>query len=76
MLTDVVMPGMNGVELSKELAPMRPEMKVLIMSGYTANAIVHQGILESGIAFIPKPFAMVSLTRKVREVLGSGAAAR
>ncbi len=74
MLTDVVMPGMNGVELSKRLAPMQPEMKVLFMSGYTADAIVHQGILESGIAFIQKPFTMDSLAHKVREVLGSGAA--
>ncbi|MFA6147900.1 MAG: response regulator [bacterium] len=74
MLTDVVMPGMNGVELSKRLAPVKPEMKVLFMSGYTANAIVHQEILESGIAFLQKPFTMASLARKVREVLGSGAA--
>jgi hypothetical protein len=73
MLTDVVMPGMSGVELSKRLAPMQPEMKVLFMSRYTADAIVHQGILESGIAFIQKPFSMDSLTHKVREVLGSGA---
>ena len=72
MLTDVVMPGMNGVELSKRLAPMQPGMKVLFMSGYTADAIVHQGILDPGIAFIHKPFTMDSLARKVREVLGSG----
>ena len=72
MLTDVVMPGMNGVELSKRLAPMQPEMKVLFMSGYTADAIVHQGILDPGIAFIHKPFTMDSLAHKVREVLGPG----
>jgi two-component system cell cycle sensor histidine kinase/response regulator CckA len=69
MLTDVVMPGMNGVELSKRLAPIQPEMRVLFMSGYTADAIVHQGVLDSGIAFIQKPFAIASLTHKVREVL-------
>ena len=69
MLTDVVMPGMNGVELSERLAPTQPGMKVLFMSGYTADAIVHQGILESGLAFIQKPFAMATLTHKVREVL-------
>jgi FixJ family two-component response regulator len=63
------MPGMNGVELSKRLAPIQPEMRVLFMSGYTADAIVHQGVLDSGIAFIQKPFAIASLTHKVREVL-------
>ena len=74
MLTDVVMPGMNGLELSKRLAPMQPGMKVLFMSGYTANAIAHQGILEAGIAFVQKPFSMESLAYKVREVLSSGTA--
>ena len=74
MLTDMVMPGMNGVELSKRLAPIKPGMKVLYMSGYTADAIVHQGILDPGIAFIHKPFTMDSLARKVREVLGPGGA--
>ena len=74
MLTDVVMPGMNGVELSKRLAPMQPEMKVLIMSGYTADAIAHQGMLDPGIAFLQKPFAMDTLAHKVREVLDSGPA--
>ncbi|MFA6149208.1 MAG: MASE3 domain-containing protein [bacterium] len=69
MLTDVVMPGMNGMELSNRLAPMRPEMKVLFMSGYTANAIVHQGVLDAGIPFIHKPFTMDSLAHKVREVM-------
>lgn len=74
MLTDVVMPGMNGMELSKRLAPVHPGMKVLFMSGYTANAIAHQGFLDPGIAFIHKPFTMASLAHKVREVLGSGSA--
>ena len=74
MLTDVVMPGMNGVELSKRLAPAQPEMQVLFMSGYTAEAITHQGFLEPGIAFIHKPFTMDSLARKMREVLDSGTA--
>ncbi|MBI5905212.1 MAG: response regulator [Deltaproteobacteria bacterium] len=76
MLTDVVMPGMNGVELSKRLAPIQPGMKVLFMSGYTVDAIVHQGILESGIAFLQKPFSMDSLAHKLREVLGPGTAPR
>jgi DNA-binding NtrC family response regulator len=53
---------------------MQPAMKVLFMSGYTANAIVQQGILEPGVAFIHKPFSMDSLAHKVREVLGPGTA--
>lgn len=70
MLTDVVMPDMNGVELSKRLAPLQPGMKVLFMSGCTADAILRHGILEHGIAFIHKPFIMDSIALKVREVLG------
>ncbi len=72
MLTDVVMPGMSGLELAKRLAPVRPEMKVLFMSGYTNNAIVHDGVLEPDVAFIQKPFTMDSLAEKLREVLGAG----
>ena len=69
MLTDVVMPGMSGRELAKRLEELRQEIKVLFMSGYTDNAIVHNGILDKEIAFIPKPFTSVDLARKVREVL-------
>ncbi len=72
MLTDMVMPGMSGIELAKSLEGLWPEMKVLFMSGYTDNAIVHHGVLEKGIAFIQKPFASDSLARKVREVLDTG----
>ena len=72
MLTDVVMPTMSGVELSKRLASRQPSMKVLFMSGYTGNAIVHQGILEPGIAFLQKPFTLGTLARKIRVVLGAG----
>jgi two-component system cell cycle sensor histidine kinase/response regulator CckA len=72
MLTDVVMPGMSGRELAGHLAPMEPEMKVLYMSGYTDDAIVHQGVLEKGVDFIQKPFALVGLAKKIREVLEKG----
>jgi two-component system, cell cycle sensor histidine kinase and response regulator CckA len=69
MLTDVVMPGMGGRELAKSLEELRPEMKVLFMSGYTDNIIVHHSILDNDVAFIQKPFRPEGLARKVREVL-------
>jgi len=69
MLTDVVMPGMGVKDLTKRLSELRPDLKVLFMSGYTDNAIVHHGVLDKGIAFLQKPFIPVSLVRKVREVL-------
>jgi two-component system cell cycle sensor histidine kinase/response regulator CckA len=69
LLTDVVMPGMNGRELAERLQPLQPKMKVLYMSGYTDNAIVHSGILETEMPFIQKPFAPEVLASKVRMVL-------
>ena len=70
VITDVVMPGMGGRELVKRLAETRPETKVLYLSGYTEDAIVNEGTIESGTAFLQKPFTLQNLSRKVREVLG------
>ena len=71
LLTDVVMPRASGPELADILAPLRPEMKVLYMSGYTDPDIVHRGAEDGEIAYLQKPFSVESLTRKVRDVLDS-----
>jgi nitrogen-specific signal transduction histidine kinase len=70
VITDVVMPGMGGREMVKQLIETRPETKVLYLSGYTEDAIVSDGSIEKGTAFLQKPFTLQSLSRKVREVLG------
>jgi CheY-like chemotaxis protein len=71
LLTDVVMPGMSGNDMSKVLVAKQPGMPVLFMSGYTDDAIVQHGVLEAGINFIQKPFSPGALAMKVREVLDS-----
>ena len=69
LLTDVIMPGMSGRELSETIRKERPEIKVIFMSGYTENIIAHHGVLEKGINYISKPITPVTLTQKIRSVL-------
>jgi len=71
LMTDVILPGMNGMVLSREIEKLRPAIKVLFNSGYTEDAIVAQGVLNKGLYFIGKPFSALALARKVREVLDS-----
>ena len=70
VITDVVMPGLGGREMVERISTTRPEAKVLYLSGYTEDTIVSEGSIESGTAFLQKPFTLQSLLRKVREVLG------
>ena len=69
MITDVVMPGMNGREMVETILERRPDTKTLFMSGYTEDAISHQGALDPEVNFLPKPFTPSILLRKVRELL-------
>jgi len=73
LLTDVVMPGMGGPELVSRLAPLRPTMKIVYMSGYPADALDHQGLVDGEFEFLPKPIGVEALVRKVREVLDARA---
>jgi hypothetical protein len=69
LLSDVVMPGMSGPDLARLAAARRPELKVLYISGYTADAAVLDGVIQSGVAYLPKPFTPDKLARKLRKVL-------
>ena len=70
LVTDVVMPQMSGKELAQKLLRAYPGLRVLYLSGYTGNAIVHHGMLDPGIDFIQKPFNSQELLTRIREILG------
>jgi PAS domain S-box-containing protein len=72
LISDVVMPEMNGRQLARRLCEIAPDLKCLFMSGYTANVIAHSGVLDPGVHFIQKPFSINELAVKVKEVLRSG----
>ena len=72
MFTDVVMPEVNGRRLAEMARERRPDLKVLFTTGYSRNAVVHNGVLDPGVAFLAKPFTMEQLARKVRDVLDQG----
>jgi CheY-like chemotaxis protein len=71
-VTDVVMPGMTGVDLSKKLQSLSPDTKVLFVSGYADSVILRHGVLDSDIAFLQKPYSPAALLGKIRELLGQG----
>jgi CheY-like chemotaxis protein len=72
LMTDVIMPEMNGRDLAKNLLSLYPDLKRLFMSGYTADVIAHRGVLDEGVQFIQKPFSVKDLRKKLREALGDG----
>jgi two-component system, cell cycle sensor histidine kinase and response regulator CckA len=70
VLTDVVMPVMKGPEVFRRIRLYHPEAKVLYVSGYTDNIIVHKGVLDEGVQFLQKPFSLQFLSNKIKESLG------
>lgn len=71
LIADIVMPGMTGRQLADAARGVRPDLKLLYTTGYTRNAMVHNGIVDYDVAFLPKPFSVPALARKVRDVLDS-----
>ena len=69
LMTDVVMPGIGGPETAERIRALRPEIKILYMSGYTDQAIMHQGVLQEGAILLQKPFTLAALASKLREML-------
>jgi CheY-like chemotaxis protein len=69
LMTDVVMPEMNGRDLALRLLSSKAGLKCLFMSGYTSNVIAHHGVLDKDVHFLPKPFSLKDLSEKIREVL-------
>src|SRR5208282_213216 len=75
LVTDVILPGMNGPQLAQQVKLISPRTRVLYVSGYTSNAIVHYGVLDAGLWFLAKPFSLSDLVAKVREVLDAESSA-
>ena len=71
LITDVIMPEMNGRDLRQQLLEIRPDMKSVFMSGYTADIIAGQGVLDEGLHFLAKPFTLAAIAAKVRTALGA-----
>ena len=69
LFTDVIMPDVNGRQLADEACRRRPDLKVLFTTGYTRNAVVHNGVLDAGVELLGKPFTLDQLAEKVRDVL-------
>jgi two-component system cell cycle sensor histidine kinase/response regulator CckA len=70
LFTDVVMPQMNGRDLALLIGELKPGLRILFMSGYTADVIAHQGLLDEGVSFVSKPFSINALAEKLRAALG------
>jgi DNA-binding response OmpR family regulator len=76
LLTDVILPGMNGSKVASRIQALRKKIKVLYMSGYTDNALAHHGVLDPGVELLAKPFSSAELLRNVRRVIDSDAVER